>query len=133
LANLTFFDGDEKLGSLAEENNFTYTRYADDMTFSGDSLPSDIEERIQEIAAETGHRLAKAKTKRMGSHQRQKVTGLVVNDGVHLPRSKRRRLRAIRRDVEVNGLEAALARSEYRSIPELAGHLAFERMVQATK
>ena len=130
LANLAFFDGDEELFELADEHGLAYTRYADDMTFSGDSLPADLEERIEKIVGQTGYRLAKGKTKRMGRHQCQKVTGLVVNDGVKLPRSQRRRLRAIRRDLDTKGLDVTLARSGYRSASELAGHLAFERMVE---
>ncbi len=130
LANLAFFDGDEELFELTSEHKVAYTRYADDMTFSGDSLPDDLEQRIDEIVHPSGYRLAKGKTKRMGRHQCQKVTGLVVNDGIKLPRSQRRRLRAIRRDLDTKGLDVTLARSGYRSASELAGHLAFERMVE---
>ncbi|MBO93650.1 MAG: hypothetical protein CMI32_01960 [Opitutales bacterium] len=133
LANLAFFDGDVELERLADEHGLAYTRYADDLTFSGDSLPDDLEARIEEIVNRAGYRLAKGKTKRMGRHQRQKVTGLVVNDGVKLPRSQRRRLRAIHRDLETKGPDWALARSGYRSSSELAGHLAFERMVEAAR
>lgn len=129
LANLAFLDGDEQLNDLAGDHGLTYTRYADDMTFSGDALPDDLEERITEIVIRIGYRLAKAKTKRMGRHQCQKVTGLVVNEGVKLPRAQRRRLRAIRRDLDTKGVDFALARSGYRSASELAGHLAFEQMV----
>ena len=129
LANLTFLDGDELLAELAAEHGLAYTRYADDMTFSGDDLPEDLETRVEEIVGTVGYRLAKAKTKRMGGHQSQKVTGLVVNAGIRLPRRQRRRLRAIRHDLETKGLDEALARSGLKSSSELAGHLAFERMV----
>ena len=118
---------------MAGDHGLTYTRYADDMTFSGESLPDDLENRIAEIAIRIGYRLAKAKTKRMGRHQCQKVTGLVVNDGVKLPRAQRRRLRAIRRDLETRGPDWALARSGYRSASELAGHRAFGRMVEVAQ
>ncbi|MGE4550926.1 MAG: hypothetical protein AAEJ57_06010, partial [Opitutales bacterium] len=100
---------------------------------SGDSLTDDLEARIDEIVAPIGYRLAKEKTKRMGRHQCQKVTGLVVNDGVKLPRAQRRRLRAIRCDWETKGPDWALARSGYRSASELAGHLAFGRMVEVAQ
>ena len=133
LANLAFSDGDERLSDLADEHGLAYTRYADDITLSGDSLPADLEERIEEIVDRSGYRLAKEKTKRMGRHQCQKVTGLVVNDGVKLPRAQRRRLRAIRRDLATKGPDWALARSGYRSAAELAGHLAFERMVAGAR
>lgn len=133
LANLAFSDGDEELERLAKEHDLVYTRYADDLTLSGDSLPDDLEARIEETVATIGYRLAKEKTKRMGRHQCQKVTGLVVNDGVKLPRIQRRRLRAIRRDLKTKGADWALARSGYRSASELAGHLAFERMVEVAQ
>ena len=129
LANLAFFKGDEGLGELAYEYGLAYTRYADDMTFSGNGLPDGFEDLVEQIVRRTGYRLAGEKTKRMGRHQCQKVTGLVVNEGVRLPRNQRRRLRAIRRDIETRGIESALARGGFDSFCELKGHLAFERMV----
>ncbi len=129
LANLAFFDGDEWLANLAKKNKLSYTRYADDMTFSGNELPAGFDDQVGQIVRRTGYRLAGEKTKRMGRHQCQKVTGLVVNEGVRLPRNQRRRLRAIRRDIETKGIESALARGGFDSFCELKGHLAFERMV----
>ena len=129
LANLAFFDGDEWLANLAKQHKLSYTRYADDMTFSGNGLPDGFEDLVGQIVRRTGYRLAWEKTKRMGRHQCQKVTGLVVNEGVRLPRNQRRRLRAIRRDVETKGIESALARGGFESFCKLNGHLAFERMV----
>jgi len=129
LANLAFFKGDELLSELAKKHALSYTRYADDMTFSGNGLPDGFENLVEQIVRQAGYRLAAEKTKRMGRHQCQKVTGLVVNDGVRLPRNQRRRLRAIRRDIETKGIESALARGGFDSFCELKGHLAFERMV----
>ena len=129
IANLTFFKGDELIDSLASEHGLSYTRYADDMTLSGNTLPEGLEGEIEEIVSSTGYRLAKEKTKKMGAHQCQKVTGLVVNEGVRLPRRQLRRLRAIRHDLKTNGWETALPRSGFRSYSELAGNLAFEQMI----
>ena len=129
LANLAFLKGDERLVELAYDHGLAYTRYADDMTFSGNGLPDGFEDLVEQIVRRTGYRLAGEKTKRMGRHQCQKVTGLVVNEGVRLPRNQRRRLRAIRRDIETRGIESALARGGFDSFCELKGHLAFERMV----
>ena len=128
LANLAFCEGDELLRKLAQKLDLSYTRYADDMTFSGKELPTALDHQVRQIACQVGYRLADQKTKRMGRHQCQKVTGLVVNEGVKLPRKQRRRLRAIRRDIAMRGLEYALTRSRYGSISQLKGHLAFEQM-----
>ena len=54
LANLAFFQGDEELSDLADAHGLAYTRYADDMTFSGDALPDDLEEKIEEIVDRAG-------------------------------------------------------------------------------
>lgn len=131
LANLAFYKGDEILSELASKHDLSYTRYADDMTFSGNGLPEGFDVQVRQIVRRNGYQLSEEKTKRMGRHQCQKVTGLVVNEGVRLPREQRRRLRAIRREIETEGIESALARGGYDSFCELKGHLAFERMVSA--
>ena len=131
LANLAFYKGDEILSELASKHDLSYTRYADDMTFSGNGLPEGFDVQVRQIVRRNGYQLSEEKTKRMGRHQCQKVTGLVVNEGVRLPREQRRRLRAIRRGIETEGIESALARGGYDSFCELKGHLAFERMVSA--
>lgn len=128
LANLAFYQGDELLSELAKQHDLGYTRYADDMTFSGKELPAELDDEVRQIVHRVGYRLAEKKTKRMGRHQCQKVTGLVVNEGVRLPRKQRRRLRAIRKDIAMKGMDSALARSGYGSVCQLQGHLAFERM-----
>ena len=59
---------------------------------------------------------------------RQEVCGLVVNDGVHVPREHRRLLRAILHDAGRRGLSAAaqVRGRDYEKFPEwLAGHLAY--------
>jgi len=133
LANLGFMESDARLSAMALENGLAYTRYADDMTFSGDILPADIEDRVGSIVQDAGYRIARHKTRRMGRHQCQKVTGLVVNAGVSLPRAKRRHLRAILNDVRTRGLDDALSRSGFRSAAELEGHLALARMVAGNR
>jgi len=77
-----------------------YTRYADDMTFSFDSdvhgLVNSMIFAAQRIVEHEGYRLhTKKKLRIMRPHDRQVVTGLVVNAGVHLPRHTRRWLRAV--------------------------------------
>lgn len=87
---------DRRLAGLAAANGFAYTRYADDLTFSGDD-PGKVGlflRAVAEIVGDEGFRLNRAKTRVMRRGRRQRVTGVVVNDTPGLSRSERRRLRA---------------------------------------
>src|SRR5690606_1144045 len=55
-----------------------------------------IIQSVKAIAKSFGYRVhVKQKLRVLRRHQQQRVTGLVVNDKVHLTRKKRRQLRAI--------------------------------------
>jgi RNA-directed DNA polymerase len=78
----------------------TYTRYADDITIS---FPKDYPRRVRGCIQKV-RRLARwwglrahvgKKSLILRRHQQQRVTGLVVNERVNLPRRQRRLLRAI--------------------------------------
>jgi retron-type reverse transcriptase len=101
LSNLVNFKMDERLAGLAEEFDADYTRYADDLTFSlnrvsGEVRANSIIHAVKEIARDEGYALHIHKKLRIArKHDRQLVTGLVVNKKVNLPRSRRRWLRAV--------------------------------------
>jgi RNA-directed DNA polymerase len=100
LSNLVNYLVDVKLTKLAARSRGRYTRYADDLTFS---FPKDYPRRMRAIVQRTRrilkaqgyllHRRKKFSIRRR--HQQQVVTGLVVNVWPQLPRSVRRRLRAV--------------------------------------
>ncbi len=90
LANVIFASVDRELARLG----WTYSRYADDLAFSGSGDPSRLVNDIRRIVLGHGFQLARDKTRIMGRHRRQWVTGLVVNDRVSVPRDARRLLRA---------------------------------------
>ncbi len=107
LSNLIAYGLDIRLAALAKRLGFTYTRYADDLTFSGDRvLAGALLKRVRAIVADEGLALneKKVRTQRRGSCQR--VTGLVVNREVTVNRQERRRLRAILHQAGKTGLEA---------------------------
>ncbi len=99
LSNLLNWRMDARLAAGAEKYGTSYSRYADDITFSADAENAprvrDLVRLTKAVASEYGYRLHFAKKLRISRrHQRQVVTGLVVNDRPNLPRSVRRRLRA---------------------------------------
>jgi retron-type reverse transcriptase len=97
LANLVAWRLDRRLTGLAAKYDFSYTRYADDLTFSGNdpAVAGRLITNVRRIVADERFTLNDAKTRVARRARRQVVTGLVVNDQVATPRQLRRRLRAI--------------------------------------
>ncbi len=99
LSNLVNYRLDASLAGLAKSHEGIYTRYADDITISLGSENSDVHAVIAELLrivrafGYTPHLGRKFDVRRR--HQRQVVTGLVVNDRASLSREKKRWLRAV--------------------------------------
>ena len=98
LANLCAYRLDCRLRGLAGQWDAQYTRYADDLAFSGDdAFDADIGPFLRGVAAiveDEGFVLNEKKTRIMRRHRRQQVTGLVVNDHLNVPRDEYDRLKA---------------------------------------
>ena len=99
LANLCAYRLDCRLDGLARGLDAQYTRYADDLALSGgDGLAGAIGPVLRGIPAiveDEGFALNPGKTRIMRRHGRQRVTGLVVNDHLNVPRDSYDRLKAI--------------------------------------
>lgn len=118
---------DRRIGGLARKHALAYTRYADDLTFSGDwtrEAAHRIRHLVTRIVQEEGFTVNVAKTKLMGQGTRQVVTGVVVNQDLGLSRQERRRLRAAQHQLSKL---AAGESSERRK--QLAGKLAYLSML----
>jgi len=105
LANLVCFRLDRRLAALAASFGATYTRYVDDLSFSGgDGLRTGrLAERVRLIAADEGFRVNEAKTRTATSARRQAVVGVVVNARPTLPRPERDALRALLHNCATHG------------------------------
>lgn len=96
---------DFRLSGLAEKFNLSYTRYADDFTFSGDSLPIKIISYIESIVQEEGFVINKEKTKIIGRNQRKIVTGISISSGkLTIPKENKREARKNIHYILKNGL-----------------------------
>lgn len=127
LANLVNFHMDARLQALAVAFGGSYTRYADDLTFSF-ANPRDVKaeaflKHVSRIVRECGYEMhGREKLRVMTYKSRQSVTGLVVNQKVDLPRKVRKWLRAVENH-KANGREATL------SDGQLNGWKAFRQMI----
>jgi len=133
LANLAFRRCDARLAGLAASLGLSYSRYADDLAFSGGRTCLRIEASVRKVLQEHGFRLADEKKRVMSKSDRQEFCGLVVNGGVKLPRERRRRLRAILHDLAENGPEAAARGRGEVFIEWLCGHLAYMAAVDGNE
>lgn len=99
IANLVAYRLDCRLSALAAELDATYTRYADDLTFSGGPELARSAKRltilVAQIAEEEGFTLNFFKTRVQSQAGRQMVTGIVVNSRPNLKRVEYDRLKAI--------------------------------------
>lgn len=93
ISNLVMKRFDEEIGRFADAKNIDYTRYSDDMTFSGDFKPSEIITKVRKELAKLGLRLNDNKTVVINSSASQKITGIVVNQKVQVSSNYRRRIR----------------------------------------
>jgi RNA-directed DNA polymerase len=98
LANICAYRVDCRLTGLAKAAGAVYTRYADDLAFSGGEAFEHCVERFAHHAAaillEEGFRVHYRKTRIMRRGVRQYLAGLVVNQHINVPRADVDRLKA---------------------------------------
>ena len=120
VSNMICAQMDSQLQQLAKENRSTYTRYADDITFSNTNtrLPPDLAviDRLNQV--HPGGRLAQVITRNgfsinpdkiwlRGRNNRQVVTGITVNCFPNLPRKYTNQIRAMLHAWQKYGLQGA--------------------------
>ena len=110
---------DSRLNALAEKFNFQYTRYSDDLTFSGEKQPDRLIRVAEKIIREEGFSLAKKKTRVRRSGASQRVTGLVVNSKPNVPQEYYRKIRAIIYNCKKFGIDS----QNKDDVPNFKAHL----------
>lgn len=94
IGNIVLRPVDEALAKAAARFHLEYTRYADDLTFSGAGEVHRILPFVRRVLDDHGYELKEKKVNLFRKGRRQVVTGLVVNEKPNLARRTRRRLRA---------------------------------------
>ncbi len=93
ISNIILRDFDNHIGEWCNERNIAYTRYCDDMTFSGEFDPKPVIELVKKRLQELGLYLNEKKTVVIRKGQRQSVTGIVVNEKSSVPIEYKKRIR----------------------------------------
>ena len=128
---------DRRLLGMSRKHGLTYTRYADDLTFSAPEGKRGeigmLMARVRHILQEEGFTLHPDKGRVQRSGGRQTVTGIVVNDKLGLDRKHLRRLRAILHAAKKTGLAAQNREGLPNFEAYLRGHIAYLHMVDPKK
>lgn len=133
ISNLIAFRLDKKIKGLASKYNFTYTRYADDLTFSstadGEKHIAGLLFFLEKIIRSEGLTINTDKTTIMRKGRQQRVTGIVVNEKLNIPRNDMRRFRALLHNIETNGWNNQNWRDSSNLQQSVKGYISFVKMV----
>ncbi|MBS1651874.1 MAG: RNA-directed DNA polymerase [Bacteroidetes bacterium] len=111
ISNFICFQLDRDLKNFCNEKNISYSRYADDLTFSSnEKITDEIISEITLLINKYGFELNKNKFRLRLSNRKQVVTGLVVNEKVNIDRKLLKKIRAMLHDMSRNGIEVAAKR-----------------------
>jgi RNA-directed DNA polymerase len=107
LSNLVIEDTDAQLVIYSESEGLTFTRYVDDLIFSGSGINDMTAEGIRTILRQNNWTVNEAKTAFMRRGNRQYVTGLYVGcaDRPRIPRRTKRTMRWILHHIETFGYD----------------------------
>jgi RNA-directed DNA polymerase len=137
LANLCAFRLDTRLAALASSLEADYTRYADDLAFSGCARLQRVAARlpiwVAAIALEEGFAVQPRKTRVMPRGIRQRLAGVVVNRHPNLARDRFDTLKATLTNCVRQGPESQnrAACADFRA--SLAGHVAHAAMLNPSR
>ncbi len=115
ISNMVLRNFDEKVGYYCEKRKINYTRYSDDLTFSGDFNVKDLIKYVNKLLYEYNFRLNKKKIKVVSKKTRQQVTGIVVNEKVNIKRNYKRKIRQEMYYIKKYGLKSHLKNIAYKS------------------
>jgi RNA-directed DNA polymerase len=143
ISNFICLEMDGELIAFCKEKNITYSRYADDLTFSSDNyFTKEYVSEIKTIIQKHNFTINPKKFRIQSSFRQQTVTGLLVNRRVNVDRKYIRNLRAVLHHWHFKGLDEAIAKhhnwfkdqicddDRHKFIRMIHGKINFVRMVR---
>lgn len=136
LSNIIALSMDKKMVALANHYGLVYTRYADDLTFSGDCVSKkSLLPMIQQIVEEEGFTLNRKKTRFLSGHKRKIITGISISSGEKLtiPKAKKREIRKNVHFILTKGLkehQSYIGSTDPVYLKRLLGYLAYWHSVE---
>jgi RNA-directed DNA polymerase len=128
---------DARLIGISKKLGFTYTRYADDLTFSasGEAVKSvkTLMGFIRKIVKDEDLNIHPDKIRVLRKGSRKEVTGIVVNDKPGINAKELDRFRALLFQIEKDGIEGKHWKNSPHLLPSIKGYVNFVSMVDAEK
>ncbi len=114
LSNIFFNPIDNSISEYCKERKIRYTRYADDLTFSGEFDENELVDRISMEVSKLELKVNGNKTNVMTPNMRQTVTGIVVNSKPQVVFYKRNKLRQDLYYIKKFGLDEHMKRRKIK-------------------
>jgi hypothetical protein len=132
IANICSYRMDCRMAGLARRAGGVYTRYADDLAFSGDDIDW-ISPYVAAIVEDEGFTVNHRKTRIMRQGVRQRLAGIVVNQGMNIIRPDFDLLKAILTNCVRSGPESQNREGHADFRAHLQGRVGFVEMIHAVK
>ncbi|MGE8723317.1 reverse transcriptase family protein [Leptospira terpstrae] len=127
LSNHLFYIFDKRISKLSKKFSIVYTRYADDLIFSGDKISHLFIAIIKKIINENKLEINTSKTKLYTTRSRRIITGIDISNGhPRIPREYRRKIRKEILLIQKLGIFGFLEHeniSDYKYISSLIGKI----------
>lgn len=129
ITNIIMYDFDETVGDFCKNKKIAYTRYCDDMTFSGDFDEREIIGFVRSELLKLGLFLKNRKTAVIPATKRQTVTGVVVNEKLNITKEYKKNIRQEMHYIKKFGLDEHLNKcgieDKQKYLLSLRGRIAF--------
>lgn len=129
ITNIIMYDFDEAVGAFCNEKKIAYTRYCDDMTFSGDFDEGEVIAFVKGELCKLGLFLKNRKTAVIPASKRQTVTGVVVNEKLNITKDYKKKIRQEMHYIQKFGLDEHIKRckiaDKQQYVLSLRGRIAF--------
>lgn len=137
IANIICKKLDYRLDGLAKKYEFTYSRYVDDITFSGSKtqfskIPALLKYSSKIVRSES-FTLHPEKLRVMKRHQRQEVTGVIVNEKPNINKASLKRFRALVFQIEKDGIKGKTWNGGLNVLAEIDGYANFIYQIDKEK
>ena len=129
ITNIIMYDFDETVGAFCGEKKIAYTRYCDDVTFSGDFDEGEVIAFVKGELCKLGLFLKNRKTAVIPASKRQTVTGIVVNEKLNITKDYKKKIRQEMHYIQKFGLDEHIKRckiaDKQQYVLSLGGRIAF--------